>query len=103
MDTYTENQRKHLDHEFYKDVDLITKDVAEGQILKGAEKYDEPFNPFHWNPEQLLHHTLQELRDAQVYTVGMYKVLTAMKAEIRQLREENHKLKACLNSKEETP
>ncbi len=98
MEKYTEKQLKHLNHPFYKVVDDITKQVAEEQILKGAEKYPEPFDPFSWNPEELIHHNLQELRDAQVYAVGMYQVLVQMKAEIRRLTEENEKLKKYFES-----
>jgi len=62
---------KHFNHPFYKKVDQITDEVKEMQIRKGAEKYPEPFTPSSWTGKKLAIHALQELRDGQVYVVGL--------------------------------
>lgn len=83
--------QQHLNHPFYKKVDEITAEVAKGQILKGAAKYDEPFNPDSWTGEELGNHALEELRDGQVYVVGMVE-------KIKGLEEKNGYLKERLNN-----
>lgn len=80
--------QRHINHPFYKKVDVITAEVAEGQILKGAEKYDEPFNPKSWTGREKAIHLLQELRDAQVYGVGMLEHIEELEEEIEHLRSE---------------
>lgn len=86
MDQAAKNN-EHLDHPFYKKVDDVTEEVALEQILKGAAKYDEPFNPGSWSGRQLTIHALQELRDGQVYVVGMMEKFEEMESEIRKLTE----------------
>ena len=66
-----ENLLKHFNHPFYQKVDQITDEVKLMQIRKGAEKYPEPFTPSSWTGKELAVHALQELRDGQVYVVGM--------------------------------
>lgn len=65
------NLLKHYNHPFYAKVDQITDEVKLMQIRKGAEKYPEPFTPRSWTGKELAIHALQELRDGQVYVVGM--------------------------------
>lgn len=93
-ETTTIKNEQHLNHPFYKKVDEITAKVAQGQILKGAAKYDEPFDPDSWTGEELGNHALEELRDGQVYVVGMVE-------KIKGLEQENGYLKERLNNQNE--
>lgn len=77
-----ENLLKHYNHPFYQKVDQITDEVKLMQIRKGAEKYPEPFTPSSWTGKELAIHALQELRDGQVYVVGMLE-------RIEELEERN--------------
>lgn len=65
------NKEKHFNNPFYKEVDDFVEETKEQQILKGAQKYPEPFDPDSWSIEELAVHGMQELRDAQVYITGM--------------------------------
>ena len=76
------NQLRHLEHPFYKKVDEVTKEIATEQILKGSEKYPNPFSPDDWTNLELVRHQLQELRDAQVYSVGLLDRLEKQEKEI---------------------
>lgn len=84
---------QHLYHPFYQQVDEYVKQVAVQQVMKGAEKYDEPFNPDSWTSDELSNHAMQELRDAQVYTTGM-------RDRMRKLERENLELKSMLSHAE---
>lgn len=77
-------EKEHLEHPFYKKVDKVTGEIATEQILKGANKYREPFNPGSWTNKELVKHQLQELRDAQVYGVGLLERLEEQEAEIEK-------------------
>jgi hypothetical protein len=81
-----ENEQKHLNHPFYKRVDEVTDEVKVEQIIKGAHKYKEPFNPDSWTNLELVRHQLQELRDAQVYSVGLLDRLEKQEKELIDLR-----------------
>lgn len=77
------NRRKeHLEHPFYAKVREIVADVEHQQILKGAEKYPEPFNPQNWTPKELLQHIMQELRDGQVYAVGLFELIEKLEKDV---------------------
>lgn len=73
---------EHLDHPFYAKVREIVADVEHQQIIKGAEKYPEPFNPHNWTPKELLQHLMQELRDGQVYGVGLFELIEKLEKEV---------------------
>lgn len=81
---------EHLNHSFYKKVDKITDEVRLMQIIKGAEKYPEPFTPSSWTGKELAIHALQELRDGQVYVVGLLE-------RIEELESEIEKINQCIN------
>lgn len=82
------NEKRHLEHPFYKKVDDVTDEVAHEQIIKGSQKYKEPFNPASWTNKELVWHQLQELRDAQVYGVGLLERLTEQEEQIEGLKQE---------------
>ncbi|PAE27892.1 hypothetical protein CHI07_16985 [Paenibacillus sp. 7884-2] len=75
------NLLKHYNHPFYAKVDQITDEVKLMQIRKGAEKYPEPFTPSSWTGKELAIHALQELRDGQVYVVGMLERIVELEEE----------------------
>lgn len=77
-----ENKLKHLKHPFYDEANEYREMVRNEQILKGAEKYPEPFNPFSWTPEQLIQHFMQENVDQSHYAFGLYQ-------QIQKLTEDN--------------
>lgn len=75
-------RQEHLFHPFYAKVREIVADVEHQQIIKGAEKYPEPFNPHNWTPKELLQHLMQELRDGQVYGVGLFELIEKLEKEV---------------------
>lgn len=85
---------EHLYHPFYKKVDEITNHVRLTQIKKGAEKYPEPFTPSNWTGKELSIHALQELRDAQVYVVGLYERVEELERELKDWKEMFYLLKS---------
>lgn len=93
-----ENLTKHIHHPFYKKVDKLVEDVRMTQLRKGAEKYPEPFTPSNWTGKELAIHALQELRDAQVYVVGMLERIEELEHENELLRSEKG-IKSALNDK----
>ncbi|MFB4471746.1 hypothetical protein ACDI16_02110 [Oceanobacillus caeni] len=78
---------KHFNHPFYRKVDQITDEVKQMQIRKGAEKYSEPFTPSSWTGKELAIHALQELRDGQVYVVGLLERIEELEDELYDLKE----------------
>ena len=84
IDSMDENLTKHIHHPFYKKVDKLVEDVRMMQLRKGAEKYPEPFNPSSWTGKGLAIHALQELRDGQVYVVGMLERIEELEAHASQ-------------------
>ena len=86
-------EQAHLNNPFYKRVDEVTAEVATGQILKGSEKYEEPFTPSSWTGSELVNHALQELRDGQVYVVGMMEKFEELESENERLQKEKERLK----------
>lgn len=67
-----ENTKKHLNHPFYEDANSYRESVRLDQILKGAEKYPEPFNPKSWTSKQLVEHAMQENVDQAHYIYGLF-------------------------------
>lgn len=88
------NIEKHFNNPFYKEVDDFVKETKEQQILKGAEKYPEPFDPDSWSIEELAVHGMQELRDAQVYITGMRDRMRKQNKRINDLLRMNRELMA---------
>ena len=78
---------KHLAHPFYKDAHTYRELTRHGQIVKGAEKYDEPFTPSSWTALELLQHAMQENVDQAHYIYGMYQKVQEMEKELKELRE----------------
>lgn len=81
-----ENEEKHLNHPFYAECNQYRETVRREQVLKGAHKYPEPFNPFSWSPKQLLQHAMQENVDQGHYIYGLYEWLEKMEKEIEHLK-----------------
>lgn len=85
---------------FYKKARKIWADTQVEQIVKGLHKYEEPFNPHSWTPEQLLQHAVMENVDQLHYMVGLFDLIKQLrnenqqlKYEIEKLHEENHCLR----------
>jgi antitoxin component HigA of HigAB toxin-antitoxin module len=83
-----ENEQLHLNHEFYKRAAEYREGERIGQIIKGAHKYPEPFNPFSWSPRQLLQHAMQENVDQGHYIYGLYEWLEKLGKEYDILKLE---------------
>lgn len=66
-----EKTTEHFESEFYKEVQRYTEEIAHRQIVKGAFKYPEPFNPDSWTCQELADHAMEENRDQAVYITGM--------------------------------
>lgn len=82
------NRERHLNNPFYKRVDKLVEEVAKEQVLKGADKYPEPFNPKSWTGKQLIRHGLQEARDLQVYLVGALDHIERVEADYARMKKE---------------
>lgn len=94
---------KHFNHPFYKKVDQITDEVKEMQIRKGAEKYPEPFTPSSWTGKELAIHALQELRDGQVYVVGLLERIEELEETLKFYANEENYEEDEFNMFSETP
>jgi hypothetical protein len=79
---------------FYKKARELWMNTQTNQIIKGLEKYPEPFTPSHWTANELLDHALEESVDLVHYIVGLKELLDAKDAEIERLKEEMERLKA---------
>jgi hypothetical protein len=84
---------------FYKKARKVWADAQIEQIVKGLHKYEEPFNPHSWTPEELLNHAVMENVDQLHYMVGLYELIKelkidnyALKQEIEYLNVENERL-----------
>lgn len=61
------SKQQHLNHPFYKDVETYREDVRIGQIIKGSEKYPEPFTTSSWTNDEIVEHAMQENVDQAHY------------------------------------
>ena len=84
---------KHLNHPFYAEASNYREHIRLGQIMKGAEKYPEPYNPDNYTAKEQIEHFMQENVDQAHYAYGLY--VTCMK-----LMEENAELKHRLDQLE---
>lgn len=85
---------------FYKKARDLWERTQVGQIIKGLQKYPEPFNPHSWTAKELLDHALEESVDLVHYLVGLKDLvdekdaviekqgyeIVALKAEIERLK-----------------
>jgi hypothetical protein len=86
---------------FYQKALDLWRQTQINQIMKGLEKYHEPFTPRHWTADQLLNHALEESVDLVHYVVGLKELLDDREAEIKRLTKENEYL--CAQLKGWTP
>lgn len=99
MTEISANEFKHLTHPFYKEVEDYVLEVSREQILKGAAKYTEPFDPDSWTGEELANHAMQENRDQAVYITGMRTKMRQQERRIKELEIEVASLSlACLTT-----
>jgi hypothetical protein len=89
----TANEEKHLNHPFYAEANQYRETVRREQVLKGAHKYPEPFNPFSWSPKELLQHAMQENVDQGHYEYGLYLWIERMEKERDDWKERFQDLK----------
>jgi hypothetical protein len=73
---------------FYEKALDLFKRTQKAQIIKGLQKYPEPFNPHSWTPDELLTHALEETVDLTHYLVGLRELIEAKDEEIEQLKAE---------------
>jgi predicted lipoprotein len=118
---YSETEQKHLNHQFYKDAKAYIEKMRIGQILKGANKYPEPFTTASWTSEQIIQHAMQEnvdqahyiyaamermwqlekdLLEAEQLVKWQYQQLQKTKVIIRELKSLN-RVSKCLQLEEE--
>jgi chromosome segregation ATPase len=81
------NEEKHVNHPFYSKAREEWVKGQKEQILKGAAKYPEPFNPNSWSNEELFNHCLQENVDQLHYIVGMKERMEEQAETIRLQQE----------------
>lgn len=72
--------------------------MAEHQTLKGADKYEEPFNPDSWSGDQLADHAMQELVDAERYVTGMRDRMRKLERELKEARTHNQYQEAVIKN-----
>jgi chromosome segregation ATPase len=92
------NTEKHFNHPFYKNARNEWIKTQDEQILKGSEKYPEPFTPSSWSNEQLAEHAIQENVDQLHYIVGMKERMEQQEKEIERLNKENENQLHYINS-----
>lgn len=61
------SKQQHLNHPFYKDVETYREGIRIGQIIKGSEKYPEPFTTSSWTNDEIVAHAMQENVDQAHY------------------------------------
>lgn len=66
-----EKVEEHFGNEFYDKAREAWRDKQVNQVLKGAEKYPETFNPDHWTNVELFEHAAEELVDGWHYLVAL--------------------------------
>lgn len=88
--------KQHLDHQFYIDARAYTEKIRVGQILKGAEKYPEPFTTESWTNEEIVVHAMQENVDQTHYIYACKERMEQQHNHIEMLRNENEKLHKLL-------
>jgi hypothetical protein len=71
---------------FYEKALDLFKRTQKAQIIKGLQKYPEPFNPHSWTPDELLTHALEETVDLTHYLVGLRELIEAKDKEISDLK-----------------
>lgn len=82
-----------LSHPFYIKAKEQFEVVRQGQIVKGAEKYNEPFTPSSWTNAQLGQHALEEVVDLNHYLCGMIERMEYQNNYILLLEKQNNELK----------
>jgi hypothetical protein len=73
----------HFSNPIYLKADAMAQEVRRDQIIKGAQKYDEPLNPASWTPKQLIQHAFQENIDQQHYLAALQEKFEAMERELQ--------------------
>lgn len=86
-------KEKHLNHSFYKEVNKYREEVRIGQIIKGSEKYPEPFTTSSWSNDEIIEHAMQGNVDQAHY---IYAAKERMK-ELEKSLSEMKKLHFSLN------
>lgn len=77
-----ENTIKHLNHQFYQEANEYREQVRVGQIIKGSEKYTEPFTPSSWSALELAEHAMQENMDQAHYIYGLAKKAEGLESKV---------------------
>jgi hypothetical protein len=75
----------HLSNQLYKDANFAWQRTQVKQIIKGAEKYPEPLNPFSWTGTELVEHALQESVDQVHYLTGLLAQIKEMEIWVEKL------------------
>jgi hypothetical protein len=92
------NAAKHLEHPFYSEANKYREQERIGQIVKGSEKYQEPFNPASWTAKQLLSHAMQENVDQGHYIYGLYEKIEEMERELVKYKNRCKDYEAKINA-----
>lgn len=72
----------------YTTSDRYREDIKIRQRIKGAEKYEELFNPDSHTDDELADHAMMEFHDGQEYVAGMRTRMRQLRAEIARLERE---------------
>ncbi|SES03029.1 hypothetical protein [Salipaludibacillus aurantiacus] len=74
----------HLSHPFYREAAEFWAKVRAQQIMKGAQKYVEPFTTSSWTDAEIINHAMQENVDQAHY---IYAAKERMEEQRKQLDE----------------
>lgn len=66
-----EKLKEHFNNPLYSKTRDVWEKAQFNQILKGAKKYPETFNPRSWDNDELFNHAVEESIDQMHYIVGM--------------------------------
>lgn len=72
----------------YTTSDQYREDIKIRQRIKGAEKYEELFNPDSHTDDELADHAMMEFHDGQEYVAGIRTRMRQLRAEIARLERE---------------
>lgn len=86
-DENCEIEQKHLTHRFYQDVNDYREKIRVGQILKGAQKYPEPFTTASWSNEEIIAHAMQENVDQSHYIYAAFERMQVLENHLKEAEQ----------------
>jgi predicted RNase H-like nuclease (RuvC/YqgF family) len=70
---------------FYQKCRELWMKTQINQVIKGLQKYPEPFDPMHWTPNEIVNHAMEEAVDLVHYLVGLSEHVENLESKIKNL------------------